>query len=169
MLRSGRTRGLRAISTEKFLTVQLPTSSFFRTFFGIAILGLSSLLHYYFKPVIKGISPMIALHYMLTAGIRAWRCSFAVFRTMFKMCVIAIDIVMLPSVPREVDEFLLYNNNYWDFRAGRLSNHFLPMSLVYCTHRIIYIQWHGSISNSSHRSPGGGEGRMTGWRRESNP
>ena len=32
-----------------------------------------------------------------------------------------------------------------------------------------YLQFQQSMTNSSHRSPGGGEGRMTGWRRELNP
>ena len=59
-------------------------------------------------------------------------------------------------------------NNYWDFRAGRLLNHFLPIFTVYFTHRHIY-NCGSPLQTAATEAPGGGEGRMTGWRRELSP
>ena len=60
------------------------------------------------------------------------------------------------------------NNYYWDFRPGRSLNHFPPISVtVYFTHRHIYNC--GSPLQTAVTEGGGGEGRMTWWRRELNP
>ena len=60
----------------------------------------------------------------------------------------------------------LLNNNYWHFLSRSASRPISAHSPVYSLPRPVTAIF---VDNFRHRSPGGGEGRVTGRRRESNP